>query len=95
VGESGANRRVRAPRPALADTLLYAGALGLAMFSITGARIAEHPGLRAVAGIVLSTISGAAGGAARNVFSARLRSSWGAAISSRARRFSAPAPTLR
>src|SRR4051812_13268407 len=32
--------------------LLYADALGLAMFSLTGAQIAEHAGLPAVAGVV-------------------------------------------
>lgn len=59
-------------RPPPAGTLLYADALGLAMFSITGARIAEHAGLPAVAGIVLGTITGAAGGAVRDVLSAEI-----------------------
>ena len=59
-------------RPPPAATLLYADALGLAMFSITGARIAERAGLPAIAGIVLGTITGAAGGAVRDVLSAEI-----------------------
>src|SRR5687767_9771959 len=43
--------------------LLYADAAGLALFSVAGARIAEHAGLPPFAGIVLGTITGAAGGA--------------------------------
>jgi uncharacterized membrane protein YeiH len=62
---------VRWRRPP-AGSLLYADALGLAMFSITGARIAERAGLPAVAGIVLGTITGAAGGAVRDVLSAEI-----------------------
>jgi uncharacterized membrane protein YeiH len=61
--------RWRAPPAA---TLLYADALGLAMFSMTGAQIAERHGLPAVAGIVLGTITGSAGGAVRDVLSAEI-----------------------
>lgn len=59
-------------RPPPAGTLLYADALGLAMFSITGAQIAERAGLPAVAGVVLGTITGSAGGAVRDILSAEI-----------------------
>ena len=59
-------------RPAPAAALLYADAVGLALFSITGAQIAERAGVPAVGGIVLGTITGAAGGAVRDVLSAEI-----------------------
>jgi uncharacterized membrane protein YeiH len=59
-------------RPPPAATLLYADAVGLAMFSVSGAQIAERAGLPAVAGIVLGTITGSAGGAVRDVLSAEI-----------------------
>jgi uncharacterized membrane protein YeiH len=59
-------------RPPPAGALLYADAIGLAMFSVTGAQIAERAGLPAVAGIVLGTVTGAAGGAVRDVLSAEI-----------------------
>lgn len=59
-------------RPPPAATLLYADAIGLAMFSVTGAQIAERAGLPAIAGVVLGTITGAAGGAVRDVLSAEI-----------------------
>jgi uncharacterized membrane protein YeiH len=52
--------------------LLYADALGLAMFSIIGARIAERTGLPAVACVLLGTITGTAGGVVRDVLSAEI-----------------------
>ncbi len=55
-----------------AKALLYADAVGLAMFSITGAQIAERAGLPAVAGIVLGTVTGSAGGAVRDILSAEI-----------------------
>jgi uncharacterized membrane protein YeiH len=58
--------------PPPAATLLYADAIGLAMFSITGAQIAERAGVPALGGIVLGTITGAAGGAVRDVLSAEI-----------------------
>ena len=54
------------------SALLVADALGLALFSIAGARIAEQTGLPAVAGIVLGTITGSAGGVVRDVLSAEI-----------------------
>lgn len=59
-------------RPPPAGALLYADALGLAMFSVSGAQIAERAGLPAAAGIVLGTITGSAGGAVRDVLSAEI-----------------------
>ena len=54
------------------SALLVADALGLALFSITGAQIAERTGLPAVSGIVLGTITGSAGGLVRDVLSAEI-----------------------
>ena len=53
-------------------TLLVADALGLALFSVAGAQIAERAGLPATGGIVLGTVTGAAGGAVRDVLSAEI-----------------------
>lgn len=62
---------VRWRRPP-AVALLYADAVGLAMFSVTGARIAERAGLPAVACVLLGTITGSAGGVVRDVLSAEI-----------------------
>jgi uncharacterized membrane protein YeiH len=59
-------------RPPPAVTLLYADAVGLAMFSVAGAQIAERQGLPAIACVVLGTITGAAGGAVRDILSAEI-----------------------
>jgi uncharacterized membrane protein YeiH len=59
-------------RPPPAAALLYADALGLALFSVAGAQIAERAGLPAVSGIVLGTVTGAAGGVVRDVLSAEI-----------------------
>jgi uncharacterized membrane protein YeiH len=59
-------------RPPPAATLLYADALGLALFSVAGAQIAERAGFPAISGIVLGTVTGAAGGAVRDVLSAEI-----------------------
>ena len=55
-----------------AATLLVADALGLALFSISGAQIAERTGLPALSGILLGTVTGAAGGVVRDVLSAEI-----------------------
>jgi uncharacterized membrane protein YeiH len=52
--------------------LLVADALGLALFSVAGAQIGERAGLWAGAGVVLGTITGAAGGAVRDVLCAEV-----------------------
>jgi len=58
-------------RPPLAS-LLVADALGLALFSIAGAQIAQSQGLPALSVVVLGTITGVAGGAIRDVLSAEI-----------------------
>jgi uncharacterized membrane protein YeiH len=49
--------------------LLVADALGLALFSVAGAQIAESRGIPAAGSILLGTVTGAAGGAVRDVLS--------------------------
>lgn len=61
-------RRWRPPEA----TLLVADALGLAIFSIVGAQIAQHSGLPPAGGIVLGTVTGVAGGMVRDVLSAEI-----------------------
>jgi uncharacterized membrane protein YeiH len=64
-----ARTRVTAPG---ATPLLVADALGLALFSVAGAQIAERSGLPAAAGIVLGAVTGTAGGAVRDVLCAEI-----------------------
>jgi uncharacterized membrane protein YeiH len=52
--------------------LLYADALGLAFFSIAGARIAEAAGLSPVIAIIMGAITGCAGGLIRDVLVAEV-----------------------
>lgn len=59
-------------RPAPRGTLLIADALGLALFSVIGAQIAEASGLPAVSGVLLGTVTGTAGGVVRDVLSAEV-----------------------
>lgn len=59
-------------RPAPRATLLVADALGLAVFSVVGAQIAEASGLPAVSGVLLGTVTGTAGGVLRDVLSAEV-----------------------
>jgi uncharacterized membrane protein YeiH len=54
------------------SALLIADALGLALFSVAGAQIAERAGLPAVSGVLLGTVTGAAGGVVRDVLSAQI-----------------------
>jgi len=61
-------RRTRPPETAM----LIADALGLALFSVAGAQIAERAGIPAAGGIVLGTVTGAAGGAVRDGLSAEI-----------------------
>ena len=58
-------------RPPLA-ALLVADALGLALFSIAGAQIAQREGLPAVSVVILGTITGVAGGVIRDLLSAEI-----------------------
>jgi uncharacterized membrane protein YeiH len=62
---------VRWRRPPLAS-LLVADALGLALFSVAGAQIAESAGLPAVSVVVLGTVTGVGGGVIRDVLSAEI-----------------------
>jgi uncharacterized membrane protein YeiH len=55
-------------RPPPEKTLLVVDALGLALFSVTGAEIAQREGLPAVSCVVLGTITGSMGGVLRDVF---------------------------
>lgn len=55
-----------------ASFLPTADALGLALFSVSGAQIAERAGLPPLAGILLGTVTGSAGGAVRDVLSAEI-----------------------
>src|SRR4051794_17974289 len=49
--------------------LLVADALGLALFSISGARVAEQRGLPGIIVVVMGTITGSAGGVLRDLLS--------------------------
>ena len=53
-------------------TLDVADALGLALFSVTGAQVAERAGMPAVACVLLGTVTGAAGGVIRDVLLAQV-----------------------
>ena len=59
-------------RPAPRAALLVADALGLALFSVVGAQIAEAARLPAVSGVLLGTVTGTAGGAIRDVLTAQV-----------------------
>ena len=59
-------------RPAPRAALLVADALGLALFSVAGAQIAERTGLPALSGVLLGTVTGIAGGAVRDVLTAEV-----------------------
>jgi uncharacterized membrane protein YeiH len=49
-----------------------ADALGLAMFSVAGTQVAERSGMPAVSCVLLGTVTGSAGGAIRDVLTARV-----------------------
>jgi uncharacterized membrane protein YeiH len=59
-------------RPPPRAALLVADALGLALFSVVGAQVAEAAGLPAVSCVLLGAVTGAAGGAVRDVLSAEV-----------------------
>ena len=59
-------------RPAPRGSLLAADALGLSVFSVVGAQIAESAGLPVVSCILLGTVTGTAGGVVRDVLSAEV-----------------------
>lgn len=53
-------------------TLDVADALGLALFSVVGTQVAERSGLPALSCVLLGTVTGSAGGAIRDVLTARV-----------------------
>lgn len=59
-------------RPAPRAALLNADALGLALFSVAGAQIAESKGLPAVSCVLLGMVTGTAGGMVRDILSAEV-----------------------
>jgi len=54
------------------SSLLVADALGLALFSVAGAQIAERAGVPPISCIVLGTVTGSAGGMVRDVLTAQV-----------------------
>lgn len=52
--------------------LLVADALGLALFTISGAQIAESAGLPGIAVVLMGTLTGSAGGVIRDVLTAEI-----------------------
>lgn len=54
------------------QTLEVADALGLALFSVMGAQIAERAAMPAVACVLLGTVTGAAGGVIRDVLTTQI-----------------------
>lgn len=65
--------RARLPRrSALLTALLVADGLGLALFSVAGAQIAERAGLPTPGIVLLGTVTGTAGGALRDVLTAEV-----------------------
>jgi uncharacterized membrane protein YeiH len=54
------------------NSLLVADALGLALFTIMGARIAESAGLSPIIVVLMGTLTGVAGGLIRDVLSAEI-----------------------
>lgn len=59
-------------RPPPGNSLLIADALGLALFTIMGAQIAEAAGLPAIIIVLMGTITGVAGGVIRDVLCAEV-----------------------
>jgi uncharacterized membrane protein YeiH len=59
-------------RPPPGRALLVADALGLALFAIAGARVAEEAGLGPLIVILMGTMTGVAGGMLRDVLSAQV-----------------------
>jgi len=59
-------------RPPPVNSLLVADALGLALFTIMGARIAESAGLSPIIVVLMGTLTGVAGGLIRDVLSAEI-----------------------
>jgi uncharacterized membrane protein YeiH len=58
--------------PVPADALLVADALGLALFAMSGAQIAEAAGRPAIVVVLMGTMTGVAGGVLRDVLTAEV-----------------------
>src|SRR5690606_23714104 len=59
-------------RPPPGNSLLLADAFGLALFTVTGAQIAEGAGLSPIIIVIMGTMTGVAGGALRDVLCAEV-----------------------
>lgn len=59
-------------RPVPVSALAVADALGLAVFAISGAQVAEKTGCRALVVILMGTLTGAGGGVMRDVLSGKV-----------------------
>jgi uncharacterized membrane protein YeiH len=59
-------------RPPPRGALLVADALGLALFTMTGAQVAESAGLAPIIVVLMATMTGAAGGVLRDVMCAEI-----------------------
>jgi uncharacterized membrane protein YeiH len=58
--------------PVPRNTLLLADALGLALFALSGAQVAEAAGLSSLIVVLMGTVSGVAGGVIRDVLTGRI-----------------------
>lgn len=54
------------------SALLVADALGLALFTITGAQVSEQQGVPAIVTVLMATITGSAGGVIRDILTAEV-----------------------
>ena len=59
-------------RPEPGATLLVADALGLGLFAISGARLAENDGMEPLIVVLMGTMTGVTGGVLRDVITARV-----------------------
>lgn len=59
-------------RPVPTDALVIADALGLALFAISGAQVAEKAGCRALVIVLMGTLTGAGGGVVRDLLSGKV-----------------------
>lgn len=58
--------------PIPTDALLIADAVGLALFAISGAQVAEKTGCRALVIVLMGTLTGAGGGVLRDLLTAKV-----------------------
>lgn len=72
LGAAGATLCYVRLRPPPERALLVADALGLALFSITGARVAQAEGWNGLTVVVMGTLTGVAGGVIRDTLTAQV-----------------------